>query len=452
MRARFENALKQAGAALALLLLMILSGCASAPIEPEPDVRVLIVDGIPELRLVADGEWFLNWGESETSSLPVPEADGTYVLTAKDGAVKLSGMDGWAGANPLTLVSDFSTSHTMTIKNVPYGTGWWFAGKEDRRYQGSMNVYATPQDTLQVVVTLPAEEYLRGVVPSEIGGKGTPLEAQKAQAIAARSELMMALKEKKYVGPFWDICADVNCQVYSGLNKHNEGTDEAIRATRGEVLIFKGEPIGAYYASNSGGYSENVENVWPSRSGAVPYWSGNFDGPGKGPGPIDSDEKARAWIASSPEVYSNPAWVKGGPSWSTKSFRWVREFTAEELSEAIAVKAKKDMGRVLALKSVRRGVSGRIIELDMMCERGVFQIKDQLEIRQLVKSPLRSSCFVVDTEGPADRPTKFILRGAGYGHGVGMDQTGAIGRALKGQKAAEILAAYYRKSKLERMW
>src|SRR5690606_33512984 len=135
-------------------------------------------------------------------------------------------------------------------------------------------IRVTKEGKLNAIVILPLDEYLRGVVPSEIGSTSPP-EALKVQAIAARGETLVALRTRKYAGDHYDICADVNCQVFSGTRNRSEQADAAIKATRGLALFHEGEPIGAYYASNCGGFSENAHFVWPDRHpDPVPYWMG----------------------------------------------------------------------------------------------------------------------------------------------------------------------------------
>jgi peptidoglycan hydrolase-like amidase len=200
-------------------------------------------------------------------------------------------------------LKSISENGTLQIKNVPYGIGWWWQGSEDRIYEGYFEISINGNNKFDVIISLPLEKYLCGVVPYEIGNDA-PIEALKAQVIAARSETVSALISGKYKGDNYDLCADVECQVFAGNNKRNALTDKAVEETKGLCLLYDCEVIGAYYASNCGGISESVENVWPLRSGAVPYWSSYFDS--------DEDlnynpkENPKEWIESNPNVFCNP--------------------------------------------------------------------------------------------------------------------------------------------------
>ena len=119
----------------------------------------------------------------------------------------------------------------MNIKNIPFGVGWWWENKEDRTYEGEFHFYVTNENKFEIVIHLPLEEYLKGVVPYEIGGD-SPLEAIKAQAVAARSEAIMALTSNLYRGEHHDLTSDVECQVFSGNKKRTEVSNRAVVETK----------------------------------------------------------------------------------------------------------------------------------------------------------------------------------------------------------------------------
>jgi len=278
------------------------------------------------------------------------------------------------------------------------------------------------------------------VVPSEIGPDSPP-EAMCAQAVAARSEAFVALVTRKYAGDQYDICSDVHCQVFRGNARRSAKSDDAVRRTRGQILLFKGMPISAYYASNCGGHTSDIRNVWPDRSEESAYWDiAAFDGPSQHSLNLSREDDFQTWMKSSPSVYCNPEKYEM-QDWAKKNFRWTYELDAEALSEWVA--RKKDIGRVTAIRPVRRGVSGRIAEIEFVGERGTFRIGPELAIRRLFSPSLRSSAFVVEPKGPTKRPNRFLLHGAGNGHGVGMCQTGAIGMANDGKTFPDILNHYY---------
>ncbi len=246
----------------------------AASVEEEPMVGVRIVYTLDEIKATPSESYYLRVFDEETRVTLEPAQP--LVIKTDGAAITATSGDKELLKGAVLDLTPGSPAGSLTIEKVPYGIGWWWAGVEDRDYEGKIQIRINENKKLDVVVTLPIEEYLRGVVPSEIGGD-SPAEALKAQAVAARSETVTALRKRTYAGDHYDMCADVECQVYSGTKKRTEATDAAIKATRGLVLTYKDEPIPAFYASNCGGCSEDAWNVWPSRTGPVPYWSSRFD-------------------------------------------------------------------------------------------------------------------------------------------------------------------------------
>jgi SpoIID/LytB domain protein len=351
------------------------------------------------------------------------------------------------GTGPVVLrpASDEEGS-TIQLRRVPYGVGWWWETAEDRIYEGRLRL-GVNEGKLRVISELPLEKYLRGVVPSEIGAD-SPHEALCAQAIAARSAAVLALTTGIYGGADYDICSDVACQAFSGLTKANAATDAAVAATRGMILEFEGRAVSAYYASNCGGHSEDIRNVWADRAMDRAYWdTARVDGDQPTAPQLQTDAEVEQWLASSPEVWCNPQFAQV-PSWSAKNFRWVREFSADQVTSWVANR-KPGFGRIVAIRSLKRGLSGRLMEAEFVGELGTYNVGPELAIRQVFIPPLRSAAFVVKSSGAADRPTTFTIRGAGWGHGVGMCQSGAVAMARAGRRHVEILRHYFPRAKVK---
>jgi peptidoglycan hydrolase-like amidase len=445
---RFHFAALMAGS------LILISACGGRGVlglsepDPEPVIRVRIVHSVPEITINPPAGSRLDLQSAE--GVVVPLAEGEWIIRARDGVAEARAVDGTKRilAQRMRLIGTAETEEIL-VRDVPVGVGWWWETRKDRTYEGLMEFSAKEDGTLDVVLELPVEEYLRGVVPAEIGAT-SPMEALKAQAVAARSETMTALSEGTYAGPGFDICADVDCQVFAGTGGRSEATDQAIRETRGVILSYDGKPIPAYYASNCGGHSEDVANVWPSRERGIPTWRAYPDGPGGEGVDLTAEDAARAWVTGRPEAYCNGDTHPGIPQWAKNNFRWEVETSAEDLS--LLVEKKSPIGRVLRIEAVERGPSGRLTRVRFVGEKGEHEVGPELAIRQVWQPPLKSSAFVVDPVGDTARPDAFRIRGAGYGHGVGMCQTGAMARAMEGQDYRQILSHYYREASIKAVY
>jgi stage II sporulation protein D len=421
---------------LTFLIFMLLISCNSEETKftksslfsnKEPNVRVRIINTPSEITI----RFLDNWGKYFEQAL--------IHVSIEDDKIFVEGMETQQALDSLILESKKDHAQ-LEIKNVPYGVGWWWEGKEDRVYEGKISIYKGENKNLEVIVELPLEEYLKGVVPYEIGGD-SPIEALKAQTVAARSEAVVALTSNLYRGKHHDLTSDVECQVFSGNKKRTANSDNAVVETRGIILSVDGKPINAYYASNCGGHSEYIKNVWPDRPEVHPYQYALSDTKERTNLDLSSKEKVRDWIFSEPDVFCNPNLGTALPDWSKNNFRWRKEFTTDEISKMIS--GEKDFGKLLDIQILNRGASGRIYSAKFIFENEELKVDGELAIRQLFKPSLRSSCFVVDIEEKI-----FILNGAGWGHGVGMCQSGAVAQAKQGVNFKNILHHYYENTDL----
>lgn len=412
----------------------------SIPQGAEPTIRVLLVEAAPEIVLTPKSTWIARpLDAADTGELAAPPESETKIVL-REGRVRIENGEGsLEGAAARIDAVDAGGAVAVRAAGSP----------GDRVHEGRLEVHPTKDGKLQLIVALPLEEYLRGVVPFEIGAD-SPIEAMCAQAVAARSEACVALVTRKYAGDRYDICSDVTCQVYGGAGRRNARTDESVRRTRGQVLLFEEQPISAYYAASCGGHSEDIRNVWGNRAKESAYWdAARFDGEGNAALDLTREADLRAWLSSSPVVHCNPKHFTL-PTFTHRNFRWTREADAAALSALVA--QKKDIGRIVALRPLKRGVSGRILQLEYVGEKGTLVLNNELEIRRVFNPRMPSSAFVIDAQGPKERPDKFLFTGAGSGHGVGMCQTGAIGMANAGRPFAEILKHYYPKTTLTKLY
>jgi stage II sporulation protein D len=334
-------------------------------------------------------------------------------------------------------------SDTITVADVPTGTGGsqLETGHEDRRYWGSVYVTLDLRGNLVVANALPEDKLLEGVVPAEIFPEA-PDAALEAQAIAARTELLQKIGRRNLTDPFL-LCSTQQCQVYAGAGQEHPRTSRAVANTRGIVLLRDGGGlVDVRYSASCGGHGENNEHIWggdpdPSLRGVT-----------------DSAKPAMSRITDDnvDEFLDHPdkdAWcakAKGGAS----RFRWTQTVPAETLDARVAAVYPK-VGRVLALVPSDRGVSGRARHLMIKGDRGTAEVTGELTIRRLLGG-LKSSLFTVELQGPKKAPTAFVFHGAGFGHGVGMCQMGAIGMAEAGKDRKAILQHYYTGVKLHRLY
>ncbi|MFI5245042.1 MAG: SpoIID/LytB domain-containing protein [Gemmatimonadales bacterium] len=302
-----------------------------------------------------------------------------------------------------------------------------FAGQ---RFRGVIRVVAS--DTGIVVVNvLPLEWYLRGVVPLEIGGPraGNEDAAAEAQAIAARSYTVVrlaAIDGGSSRNASFDLLSGVADQVYGGADAERPFSNQAVARTVGLVLRYGGRVVSAPYHSTCGGETAAPDEVW--RAGNEPFLQRVSD---RIPGTAD-----RFYCDISPR------------------FSWTRSFTAAELDASVAAYLAGytsvppgGAGHVRGAAVESRTASGRVARLVVEAERGNFALRGN-DIRYVLRAPggeiLNSTYFSVQAESRRDGGlARLVVKGNGYGHGVGMCQWGAIGRARAGQSARTILATYY---------
>ena len=290
------------------------------------------------------------------------------------------------------------------------------------------------------------EQYLYGVVPSEMSSE-SPMEALKAQAILARTNVFSKVG-KKYKDKPYSLTSDVYSQVYTGIDKITEPTSRAVDETRGLILTYKGKPVEALFHSVCGGYLESNDVVWSSA--ALPYLkakpcspSGSFSY-----GDLKNENNFRKWINSVPDSYCNLNNKQSGNklAFAKKYFRWEKRYTREKLESIIKSATGKNIGKLKDISVISRGPSGKAITVRVTGSAGSLDINKELNIRQkLSKPPLYSGNFYVEkiNSDKSGYPSEFLFRGAGFGHGTGMCQIGACGMADKGSNFDDILEFYF---------
>lgn len=347
-------------------------------------------------------------------------------------------------------------SGQIILHDAPVGRSFHWEHREKLSYRGTMDFLVGNDGKLLAVNELPLEEYLISVNSSEMDAR-CPLEFLKAQTVAARSTILATAGKHHRQEPF-DLCNGDHCQCYYGVVREGPASRRAVEQTRGEVLVFEGRICDARYSKVCGGIMEANEHVWPGEP--ISYLRSGVDAPSpqaaEGFYPINGEEQARRWIEATPEAYCNPD-VPDLPDYlkyARDYYRWRISYGRKELEEIIARKSGCDIGELLALKPLARGESGRLTRLEIVGQRESLMLCGELEIRRVLsQSHLYSSCFVVDyRRDSAGQIEKVLLRGAGWGHGVGLCQVGATMMAVRGKRYDQILAHYYRGTDLRRIY
>lgn len=318
------------------------------------------------------------------------------------------------------------------VRQVEFGVGYDFHGFEDRNYRGGLNFTVDKRGLLAVVNVVLLEDLLKGLVPSELYARAHP-EALKAQAVTARGEVLAKVGVKHLSDPYL-LCSEQHCAVYRGRTGEAASTTAAVEATRGMALFGQdGRLVDSVYSAVCGGHTEDNDVVWGGPPN--PNLRGRPDILTPAPGQPTPASLAQYLAAS-----ELPAACRLSSFSHPSKFRWEKRFTAEQVN---ALTAPLGIGPVQAMAFSERGVSGRARVLTLSGERGATQVRGELNIRRLF-GMLNSSMAVVTAERDAEgRLVGWLFRGGGWGHGVGMCQTGAIGRAEAGHRYQDILRHYF---------
>ncbi len=373
------------------------------------------------------------------------------------------------------------------LYDVIIGVQFHWERAENQRFRGKLKFYAD-KGKLTAVNILSLEEYLLSVISSEMSSTSSD-ELLKAHAVISRSWLIAQLEKSKEVKSAgytpiiknedgyirwydredhdrFDVCADDHCQRYQGITMvSSEQVYKALQITRGEVLTYNNKVCDARFYKCCGGVTELFENVWEPVH--HPYLVKVIDNPAAPTGynmDLSIEENAARWILTKPEAFCNTddkvilSQMLNNYDQETPDFyRWETKLTQAEIKELLWKKVGIDVGDVLDLIPIERGVSGRIIRLKIVGSKKSITIGKELEIRKtLSKSHLYSSAFVVEKKMPAEKenhvPETFVLKGAGWGHGVGLCQIGAAVMSTKGYTYQEILTHYFPSSTLEKIY
>lgn len=405
-----------------LLLLIVIWSCARVPgLHDEaggtyiklPFVRVLLQETEPKASFTPDGTYAIEC---------IADTNQTVYFSAKPLVVSTDGRrlsveyaDGrlvQEGMNEVNVVPRGNNAHVS------------FAGK---KYRGILKFLPSGHN-VQVINVLYIEDYLRGVVPSEIGERiEEEIEAVKAQCMAARTYAMRHLQQ--YQGEEYDLKSTIADQLYDGMGVENKLVNKAIDESAGMVIYYHDTYINAYYHSTCGGMTDDIQQVW--------------------------DRPEQPYLKSVSD--------SGACSWS-KYYTWTETFTEEQLRSRIERYLSTDKGREIRIGQITdinvqdRTSGGRVNTLLVRTESDIYRFKKD-QIRWVTRRSnnydliLPSARFDVDiSRGGKGNILSVTLKGRGYGHGVGMCQCGAIGLARNGRTAEQIITKYYAGAELKKLY
>lgn len=339
----------------------------------------------------------------------------------------------------------------ITVHNVPAGRGFHWEKTIDVSLPGNVEI-SNHDGYLLLSNTVPLEQYLACVAVSEMSGACPPA-LLESQTITARS-WVLAAAENKHSDLNLDACNDDCCQRYQGLSQMTDASIKATNDSRGIVLSYDNQICDARYSKSCGGLTENAENVWDMPS--TPYLTSIYDGPDT-KNEIDWDN----WFTNHPKVFCGSNFANenelhkylGNVDKDRNYFRWYLNFTQNEFCKFFSEKINEHVSHITKIDALNRGKSGRInhLYLDYETKEGIpktLRINNEYDIRRILHpSFLYSSCFVINMD---EKHIEFF--GAGWGHGVGLCQIGALGMALNNYTTNEILTHYFRGTELKRLY
>ena len=413
--------------------------------------------------------------------------DGTNIFSGEQSVSISENRILWQGEKVESLkLQPISASSTFALHDVTIGIGFHWERKEEQLFGGELLLKAE-NNKLWAINGIPIEEYLVSVISSEMKPSASA-EFLKAHAVISRSWVISQCRSSRYNLPesaslckhsegsdsdriikwydheqhtLFDVCADDHCQRYQGRSRViNSAAAKAIQETFSEIITYNGYLCDARFSKCCGGVTEEFESCWQDTH--HPYLTVLKDNRNSGNIPdLRNEENAKEWILSAPKSFCGSTISKtlqkslNGYDLETPDFyRWRVEYTVSELTELFQRKSGLDIGTITDLKPLKRGGSGRIIELEVTGSRRSIVIGKELEIRRVLsESHLYSSAFVVSKEYDSQgNISKIVLNGAGWGHGVGLCQIGAATMGDLGYSYKDILQHYYPGTELKRCY
>ena len=437
-------------------------------IKPQPEVNVGIIYGEQKIDFEFNSPYRVS-ALLENEPLTVA---GVQSVTCENGRVL------WNGREYDELLFTPEGLGTFWLRNVTIGVNFHWERREDQKFEGKLK-FIVENGALTAINVIGVEDYLTSVISSEMSATASE-NLLKAHAVISRSWLLAQIEKNKEIVAQkkeysacactddelikwydredhvnFDVCADDHCQRYQGLTRAStKKVRDAIAQTWGEVLAYDGKICDARFSKCCGGAVEEFQHCWePVKHGYLVKLR-DSENPADLPD-LTVEENARKWIMESPDAFCNTtdkdilSQVLNSYDQETVNFyRWKVEYDKKELGELILKRSGVDYGEILDLVPVERGTSGRLVRLKIVGTKKTMTIGKELEIRRtLSASHLYSSAFVVEKSG-----NKFILHGAGWGHGVGLCQIGAAVMGERGYNYEQILLHYFVGASVEKRY
>jgi stage II sporulation protein D len=416
-----------------LALLTMAAACAPRAVAPEairpadlpraePALRVGLAVDTAAVELGSSGGMALVESAARDRVVArVRGGDRVTVASAAEGTLSITGADG-------RLIA---TARSPLVVRAEAGSSLHVG---ERTYRGSALVQEASAGRVTVINVVDMEAYLLGVVPHEIGRVGEDLlAAARAQAVAARTYAIAHRNRRAALG--FDVFATVQDQVYGGSGSEHDVTSRAVRETQGEVLLYRGVPVETYYHSTCAGRTAAIEEVW--------------------------NDQPRPYLVSIVDV--NPRTGQPYDHFSNR-FRWTQRWSATEINGILARTLADSVpagvagvGELRDMQILERTPSGRVARMSVATTTATFHIgRDRLRwILQTPTGAILNSSLLHEVELTRDatgRVTELAIHGGGWGHGIGMCQVGAMGRARDGQDHHTILTTYYPGTELRRLY
>ncbi len=436
----------------------------------EPKIKVGIMSAA-EVKFILDGDFHVS--DTTVSGSQVATTDGKSII--------------WNNKEYTELFFEPANEEvSFWLEDVTIGVNFHWERKENQRFKGALKLIVE-NGKITPINILGVEDYLLSVISSEMSATAS-LELLKAHAVISRSWLLAQIDKNKRIVDAgeqysavektsddemikwydredhinFDVCADDHCQRYQGITRASTPeVAKAIEATRGQVLMDGENLCDARFSKCCGGVYEEFENCWEPIH--YDYLAARRDGENETDFPdLTIEENAREWILTRPEAHCNTSdaeilsqVLNNYDQETTDFYRWEVTYTQEEISKLVKERSGMDYGNIVDLEPIARGTSGRLYKLKIVGTNKTLTIGKELEIRRtLSPSHLYSSAFVVE-KGENDAnglPSSFTLKGAGWGHGVGLCQIGAAVMGAKGYNYKEILLHYFVDAEIKELY